>query len=297
MQEETLPFGRELTVAVGDSSYSKAAYLHSQRQFPPLVSLVRVQGNRVFYQLPEPRLADEASPGRGHPTWYGAPFALADPASWSLPHETLTWWESSRRGTRYRVEIQTWTNLLMRGKQQPDLLPMHQHPFTLIRVMHYDQTGKALCKRPLWLIVMGQQRAALTLRHIYQAYTARFDIEHFFRFGKQKLQLVNFQTPQVEREETWWHLVHIAYAQLWMARHLAQRLPRPWERNLPVIQARQTSPTLVQRDFARLIRQFGTPAQPPKPRGISPGRRKGTILPKRPRHKVVVKHRRPVKAA
>jgi hypothetical protein len=37
--------------------------------------------------------------------------------------------------------------------------------------MHYDQAGKALCKRPLWLIVMGQQRATLTLRHIYQAYS------------------------------------------------------------------------------------------------------------------------------
>jgi hypothetical protein len=297
MHEETLPFGRELTVVVADSSYSKAAYLHRQRQFPYLVTLVRVPGNRVFYQLPAPRALDGTTPERGHPTWYGEPFALSDPASWSPPHQSLTWWESSRRGTRYRVEIQAWTNLLMRGKQQPDPLPMHQYPFTLLRVMRYDLAGKPLCKRPLWLIVMGQQRAALTLRHSYQAYTARFDIEHFFRFGKQKLLLIHFQTPQVEREETWWHLVHLAYAQLWMARHVADRLPRPWERNLPVIQARQISPTLVQRDFARLIRQLGTPAQPPKPRGISPGRPKGTILPKRPRHKVVVKHRRAAQAA
>ncbi|MCP4165316.1 MAG: hypothetical protein GY759_05400, partial [Chloroflexi bacterium] len=29
------------------------------------------------------------------------------------------------------------------------------------------------------------------------------------------------------------------------------------------------------------IRQLGTPAKPPKPRGISPGRRKGMKLPKR----------------
>ncbi len=297
LHEERLPFGRALTVAVGDSSYSKAAYLHSQRQFPHLVSLVRVQSNRVFYQPPEPRVAEGAAPERGHPTWYGAPFALADAATWPPPHETLTWWERSRRGTRYRVEIQAWPNLLMRGKQQPDPLPMHRYPFTLLRVMRYDQAGKALCKRPLWLMVMGEQRAALTLTHCYEAYTTRFDVEHFFRFGKQKLLLVHFQTPQVEREENWWHLVHLAYAQLWLARHLAQRLPRPWERNLPGIKARQTSPTLVQRDFARLIRQVGTPAQPPKPRGISPGRRKGTILPKRPRHKVIVKRRTTAKAA
>ncbi|MFO7632466.1 MAG: hypothetical protein R6W76_08005, partial [Caldilinea sp.] len=97
------------------------------------------------------------------------------------------------------------------------------------------------------------------------------------------------QTPDVTREENWWQLVHIAYAQLWMARHVADALPRPWERNLPVMKQRLLSPTLVQRDFARIIRQLGTPAQPPKPRGISPGRRKGTKLPKRLRHKVVVK--------
>ncbi len=128
LQDEKLPFGRALTVAVGDSSYSKAPYLHSQRQFQHLVSLVRVQGNRVFYQ-PPPRVADGAAPERGHPTWYGAPFALADPATWPPPPATLTWWERSRRGTRYRVEIQAWPNLLMRGKQGPLAhAPLSLHP-------------------------------------------------------------------------------------------------------------------------------------------------------------------------
>lgn len=74
-----------------------------------------------------------------------------------------------------------------------------------------------------------------------------------------------------------------------MARHVASLLPRPWERNLPAMRTRRMSPTLVQRDFGRIIRQLGTPAKPPKHRGISPGRRPGTKLPPRPRHKVVVK--------
>jgi len=139
------------------------------------------------------------------------------------------------------------------------------------------------------LIVMGARRHELTLTHIYQAYTARFDIEHFFRFGKQKLLLADFQTPDVQREENWWQVVHIAYAQLWMARHIAEVLPNPWERNLPLIKQRLRSPTLVQRDFARIIRQLGTPARPPQPRGNSPGRRTGTTLPPRPRCKVIIK--------
>ncbi|MFN8455840.1 MAG: hypothetical protein U0401_14435 [Anaerolineae bacterium] len=129
----------------------------------------------------------------------------------------------------------------------------------------------------------------MSLEQIYRAYTVRFDLEHFFRFGKQKLLLTSFQTPLVEREETWWQLVHLAYAQLWLARPLGVSLPRPWERNLPNFKNQLVSPALAQRDFGRIIRQIGTPAQAPKPRHNSTGRAKGTKLPPRPRQAVVVK--------
>ena len=116
-------------------------------------------------------------------------------------------------------------------------------------------------------------------------------IEHFFRFGKQKLLLTRFQTPDVAREEKWWLLNHLAFAQLWLARHLTVALPRPWERSLPTMKNQLISPTLVQRDFARIIRQLGTPAQAPKPRNISSGRAVGVKLPKRPRQPVFVKRK------
>ena len=297
LRDEKLPFGREFTVEVGDSSYSKPAYLYSHRQFPDLVTIVRARGNRVFYRQYEPTEEEKAATKAGHPTWYGERFALADPTTWGKPDEILTLPETSRRGKVYQVEMQAWHNLLMTGKRKPVRLPMHEHPFTLVRIVRYDEDGKPAFKHPLWLIVMGERRHELTLLHIQQAYTSRFDQEHFFRFGKQKLLLADFQTPDVEHEEHWWQLVHIAYAQLWMARHLADVLPNPWERYLPAMKQRLTSPTLVQRDFARIIRQLGTPAQPPKPRVISTGRRKGTKLPKRPRQKVVVKSQIAAQAA
>jgi hypothetical protein len=293
LQDAKLPFGAELTVEAVDSSYSKPAYLHAHRKFANLVSVVRVRGNRTFYHQYVPTEDEMKDRGQGHPIWYGAPFSLSDSETRIKPDETLTLCETSRRDKVYRVEIQVWHNLLMKGKNKPRL-PMHKHPFTLVRIVRYDQAGNQAFKHPLWLIVMGQRRHELTLEHIHQAYACRFDLEHFFRFGKQKLLLANFQTPEVEREENWWQLVHMAYAQLWMARHVADALPRPWERNLPAMKQRLISPTLVQRDFARIIRQLGTPAQPPKPRGISPGRRKGMELPKRPRQKVVVKSQKAV---
>ncbi len=282
-----MPFSRDLTVEVGDSGYSKPAYLHAHRKFSDLVTIVRVRGNRTFYQRYEPTEDEQEKPNRGHPRWYGEHFSLSDPETWPEPDETLAFTETSRRGKVYRIEIQSWHNLLMSGKRKPKPLPMHEHPFTLVRIVRYDEDGNEAFKHPLWLIVMGERRHELTFEHIYQAYRTRFDIEHFFRFGKQKLLLVNFQTPEVRREENWWQLVHIAYAQLWMARHLVDALPRPWERNLPAMKQRLISPTLVQRGFARIFRQLGTPAQPPKPRGIPPGRRQGMKLPKRPRQKVV----------
>lgn len=289
LKAKTLPFADELTVVVEDSSYSKPACLYAQSQLPNLVTIARSRGTRTYYHQPVACAELAMKSGPGHPTWYGERFALADPQTWSKADDCLTLWETSRRGKEYRIEIQVWHNMLMPGKRQPHVIPMHQHPFRLVRIMRYDKEGNPACKSALWLIVMGERRHELTLEQIYQAYSTRFDIEHFFRFGKQKLLLVDFQTPKVACEENWFQLVHIAYAQLWMARHVVNAFPRPWERNLPAMRKPQISPSLVQRDFARIIRQFGTPALPPKPRGISPGRRKNADFPKRIRQKVVVK--------
>ena len=285
LDDPQLPFGQQLCVEAVDSS-SKAAYLYAHRRHPNLVTIARAKGNRTFYRQFQPEA--ETDQPVGHPTWYGQPFKLSDPTTQPEPDESLTRWETSRRGKRYRVEIQAWRNMLMRGHRD---IPMHQHPFTLVCITRYNEDDTPAFKRPLWLIVMGDRRDELSLEQIYLAYTARFDIEHFFRFGKQKLHLTQFQTPEVEREETWWYLNHLAFAQLWLARHLTVALPRPWERNLPTIKKRLISPTLVQRDFARIIRQLGTPAQEPKPRNISAGRALGVKLPKRTRHPVVVKRK------
>ena len=289
LKDEKLPFGQELTVEVADSSYSKPESLHAHRKYPNVVTLARSRGNRTYYRKYVPCAEAQEEPGKGHPTWYGERFSLSEVETWHAPDETLSFPETSQRGKAYTVVVQAWHNMLMTGKTKPVKLPMQECPFTLVRIVRYDKDGKPAFKKPLWLIVMGARREELTLVHLYEAYAARFDLEHFFRFGKQELLMVAFQTPEVEREENWFQLTHIAYAQLWMARQLVHCLPRPWERNLPAMQQRRISPTLVQRDFARIIRHFGTPARPPKPRNISQGRPKGTICPKRTRHPVVVK--------
>ena len=287
MNHPKLPFGNELCVVAADTSYSKAAYLHTQRQHHHLVTIARVRSNRTFYQRPAATADQRRS--KGHPRWYGEPFSLSKPETWTPPDECGSFLETSRRGKRYLMEVMAWHDLLMPGKREPSRLAMHLCPFTLLRVVRYDQHTQLACKRPLWLLIMGSRRREVSLRHSIDAYRQRFNLEHFFRFGKQKLLLTQFQTPELKREENWWQLVHLAYAQLWMARHVTVFLPRPWERTLPAMKRGLVSPSLVRRDFGRVVRQLGTPAKAPKPRGISSGRQVGTRLPPRPRHKVVVK--------
>ena len=270
-------------------SYSKPAYLHANRHHDNLVTIARVRSNRTFYHQ---FVYEDGKRPPHHPRWYGEAFKLPDPTTWGDSDLEITLTETSRRGKTYTVVLQGWQNMLRRGKNKPWRIPMHRYPFTLVEITRYDEEGNPAFVRPSWLIVVGEHRDQLSLLDIYEAYRSRTDLEHFFRFGKQKLLLTASQTPEALREERWWHLVHIAYAMLWIARHLAQHLPRPWEHHLPTTKNREMTPTLVQRDFERLIRQLGTPAQPPKPRGKSPGRPQGMKLPPRPRRKVVVKSKK-----
>ena len=283
LADENLPFGRNLCVEVADSAYSKPAYLHANRDHQNLVTIVRARGTRMFYRPPA---LDQVSTAKGHPSWYGTPFSLQQSETWGPPDPVAETTFTSHKKIPYRVEIQAWHNLLMRGSKGN---PMHQHPFTLVRIRFYNHQGEALFQKPLWLIVMGDRRMELSLLDIYAAYLQRYDLEHFFRFGKQKLLLDKFQTPDDKYEEHWWRLVALAYVQLWIGKDLTRSLPRPWERYLPTCLNQSPTPAMTLRDMSRIIRQIGTPAPPPKPRGKSPGRRKGMKLTQRTRQPVMKK--------
>jgi hypothetical protein len=214
---------------------------------------------------------------------------LPDSTTHPTPDEQATTTFTSHRGRVYTVKIDAWYDLLMRGERSPNLIPMQDYPFTLVRICLYTPAGELAYKNPMWLIVVGEKRRQLSLVDIFEAYNQRYDLEHFFRFGKQKLLLHHFQTPETQHEENWWQLAHLAYLQLWVARSYASSSPRPWERSLPAMKDPNPSPASVQRDFERIIRPFGSPASLPKPRGYSPGRAKGSLYTRREPIPVVYK--------
>ena len=298
MNDETLPFHQELCVQVVDSDYSVAYYLGEMSRYDNLVTIARVRSNRVFYRQPLPAATPRQ---QGHPTWYGQRFDLKDKTTWGKPDEVVQTTYTTRRGRTYTIILESWYNLLMSGTRD---YPMHIHPFTLIRVRMVNEAGKLVFVRPLWLLVIGQRREELSLFLAWQAYRQRYDVEHFFRFGKQRLLTTAYQTPEVEHEENWWQLTQLAYVQLWIGRSLAERIPQPWERYLPrytTESGKEASPSEVQRDFARIITEIGTPAKVLKPRGKPEGRAKGERPEQRKRQQVIKKapsqRQKPKKAA
>ena len=138
--------------------------------------------------------------------------------------------------------------------------------------------------KALWLWWHGPGKPDLDL--LWKAYCRRFDVEHFVKFLKRTL---GWTTPRVrhpEQADYWTWLVLAAYAQLVLARAVAEDRRLPWERPLP---PQKLSPTRVLRDFASLVSLLGTPAGAPKPCGQSPGRPRGSRSGPAKRYPVVKK--------
>ena len=286
LRDKELPFDSHLSSVVGDSTYSACEFIGHLVEHENLVPNVRMRSNRTFYRIPQ---KEGVPKGQGHPTWYGTPFKMKDASTWGEADAQENFPFTLRKGRVCQIEMQAWYNILMRGKRD---IAMHEHPFTLIRVVVKDSDGKMVFDRPLWLTIHGERRHEISLSDVYKAYRQRYDLEHFFRFGKNRLLMDSYQSPDVEHEENWWEIVGLAYVELYLAAPLANSLPRPWERYLPQVNnssGQLLSPSMVQRDLARIIQEIESPVWLPKPRGKSPGRTKGYSPGRRERQPVVKK--------
>ncbi len=284
---KTSLFCREqLSVLVADSLYSQRGFIGEQVKQKNLVTITRVRSNRVFYRqfIPQTTAAQKS----GHPRWYGDKFDLKDENTWHEPDEVSQSTFTTKKGRHLTVTIKSWKQMLMRGNKN---YKMNRYPFTLLQITVSDVKGNAVWK-PMWLIVIGSRRDELSLIDSYESYRQRYDMEHLFRFGKQKLLMTAYSTPEVNHEENWFKLTLIAYVNLWSARNLAVVLPRPWETYLTQNESVKVSPSLVQRDFFRIISQMGTSAKSPKRRGYSSGRIKGYKKAPRTRHQVIKKQKK-----
>jgi hypothetical protein len=135
-------------------------------------------------------------------------------------------------------------------------------------------------------VIVGEWPDNWPVTFFWKFYTSRFDIEHFFKFAKQRLLMTKFQTSDTIHEENWMQFSMISYHQLYHARTLAKNIPMPWEKKEKNISAENTCknstkvkdilpPTRVQRDMPNLLKQLPKIKADLKIRGIPEGRKKG----------------------
>jgi hypothetical protein len=257
----------EPIIGVGDREYGVNDVLRVVPQLPGVAvqCVVRLRTNLVFYQPPPPR-----QPGqKGAPRKYGARIQLNDPTTWPEPA-----WRSATTSARGEpIELRGWTGWRRRG------LPAAPVQLVQVHVVRADGTPKY--RQPLWLMVVGGD---LPWAEVWPLYQRRWSEETLHAQAKDLLGWSRARVGTVERQDRWTWVVLLAYWCLLLARDLARDCPRPWERRAP---AGPLPLARVQRDYARIVGQFGLAMPPPKPRGKAPGRLPGSRVAPKPRHPIL----------
>lgn len=252
-------------VLVGDRYYGSARFVGRTAQVA-CDKLLRVPSNRVFYR-PAPRRTGR----RGAPKKDGTAFKCRDKRTHGKP--TRTWSGSDEH--HQRLEVAAWAELHYKQCRSVTL--------TVIRVTRHGATNKKRDPRVSWFIWVGPE--PIPLQDVWPTYRRRYGQEHGFRFEKQDLLWLepHFRTP--EQFQRWTDIMVAAQNQLVLVRPLTEACRYPWE-----APGRAATPRQVRRAMGRILTQLGTPAQPPQPRGKSPGRKPGAKVTPAPRYPVIYKN-------
>jgi hypothetical protein len=234
----------------------------------PVEVLGRLRSDRVM-QLPAPL----RQPGTvGRPRKHGGELALADPATWPAPQITTTTVTSRYGMAAAAAWDQVHPRLTHRSAwlDHDGDLPVIEG--TLIR-LQVDHLPGDRDPKPVWL--WWSQTSALPgdVDRLWQGFLRRFDLEHTFRLFKQVL---GWTTPKIrapQAADRWTWLIITCYAQLRLARPLADDLRLPWERPAP---PGRLTPARVRRGFRNIRATAAQPAGAPKLGKPGPGRPPGS---------------------
>jgi hypothetical protein len=264
-------------IIVTDAGYS-AARLAFLLEDLPVVLVVRVRSDRVYYGPPRPRAPGAA----GRTARHGAPVRCADPGTWGIP-DTEAGAESARHGplrVTARARAHQMINSSCGGWE--DWPAGREFPViegTLIRLAVTRPAPGYAALEPMWLWSSdpgaGLDEAATGV--LWQAYLRRFDLEHFFRFIKSRLGWDKPMLRDPAAADRWTWLIIACYAQLRLARTIAADIRLPWQRPQSAPGKPQLmTPGRVRAGFRLLRGTLGTPASAGKPGKPGPGRPPGS---------------------
>jgi hypothetical protein len=262
------PSQQGLDVIVTDGHYGNHHFFGRVKGLACAI-LSRLRCDRVLYLAPGPY------PGWGRPAVHGTRFSFKAPETWPEPVEQVEF-SHERWG---QVRLRRWHNL--HAKQDA------QTRFDVILAEVHRERPKP--PDPLWLGYLPGHRD-YPLQKVWSWFDFRWPIEPSIRFRKQYLAwtLPYFQTS--EACDRWTNLVEMAYWQLFLARQLGSDQPLPWQKAQTHL-----TPGRVLRSIGPIFSQIGTPAQPPKTRGKSPGWPKGRTRQRPERYKPTKRTKKKVK--
>jgi len=300
LNNEDLPFGKHLTINALDSNYASPEYIAETYSQNNLVNIIRISNNRNVWKKLEKKEQSERrknnKDSRGANAIYGKKYKLNENDEWDLASdETSEFGIKNTKGKRHIVRVSIWKDMMFRSKRKRN---MKDKPMHLARIELLDpETKQPVFKKPMWLGVWGKRRDELSGEQIFWDFRNRFDIEHFFRFGKQKLLLDKYQTPDEEHLQNWLEVVSLAYWLLWQGKDESKQEGLKWRKYDKTTKKREIyglglSPSQVQREMQRIILGFEQKPYLPNLQIKGEGRKLGQVLPKRKHYPVRFKRKK-----
>ena len=252
-----------------DGKYGNAGFLRSV-QGKRCGIVARLRCDRVLFGPPPPR-----EPGkRGRNRKHGQRFAFQEPDTWGDPDEILElddpYWGL--------VRLERWQNL--HEKKGADVA------YQVLRGSVHREREKP--PAALWLAWLPPQvipaGLTVTAQTIWRAYEARWPIEPGLHFRKATLGWTMPRFQSAEAGDRWTWLTGLATWMIYLASAIVEDVPLPWQKP-----QQHLTPQRVQQSIRPIFALMGTPARPPKRRGIPPGWPKGRRRTPKPRFRVVKK--------
>lgn len=250
-------------ISVWDSEYGCAPFVLKTANIAVDI-LVRLRSNLCLWGEPG------AYSGKGCPRKHGDKFKLNEPKTWG---EAASVFEVDDPKLK-RVRVSLWKNLHFRKAAT--------RPMSMIRVERIDEQGNQRVSKPLWLAWVGEEMPPI--EEVWRLYLRRFTIDHWYRFLKQRLHWTVPKLSTPKQCERWSDLMPLMTWELWLARDLVADNPLPWQKS-----SDKMTPGRVAQAMGSIFAVIGTPAQPPKPRGKSPGWKTDQPRKRRIRYPIVKK--------
>lgn len=303
-----LGLSEHLCVNTVDSKYGNAAFLADAFGHDNLVHLTRFRsGMKVWLFAPKkgtqgaPQIYGEQfylhsqtqhKTYKKHPQT-GQPYQVHQRSIFEHPSDHDDQIKAyTRAGRELQVQIWRWNNLLMRSKKGKN---MKDKPLDLLAIRVLDaKTQKRVFEKDIFVAIHGKRKDEISTQNGYLYYRKRYDIEPALRFGKQRLFLDKFQTPDIEHFDNWFFVYQLAVWLLFYARDEVCFIPRKWRKYLSENKDSEKPLSIAQTRHAaqNLFLTFDqTPFLPLKSKKGRP-RRKGEIQTPRKHYKPQRKKRK-----